>query len=504
MTGARVPRVLSIAGTDPSGGAGIQADLKTIAALGGYGMSAITCQVAQNTRGVREVLPNPPAFLRAQLDAISDDIDIDAIKLGMLHSTPLIDTVAAWLRETWPERSTRPVVVLDPVMVATSGDRLLEPEAEQRVRELCREVDLVTPNLAELAVLTGEHAVATWDEARALATRLAASTGVTVLLKGGHLTGNDAPDAIVDATRISEIAGERVQTTTTHGTGCSLSSAMATLRIFHEQSTTADAAPDHDIWLAALTDAKAWLTGAIAGGAALHVGGGNGPIDHGHHVRDAALRSLPSAATSWSARAWERIAPIRHAIDACGFVTGLREGTLDAAIFTDYLAQDALYLRDYSRVLARLSTLAADIDEQAFWAAGAHSCLVVERELHVARVGEATETTPASPTTRAYVDNLLARGAVGDYAELVAAVLPCYWLYSALGDAMSAAATPEHPFRDWLLTYADPAFAESTRRAIAIADRVATVTPSAVGRMDAAFDEASRHELAFFEAPLNR
>lgn len=263
-----IPRVLSIAGSDPSGGAGIQADLKTIGALGGYGMAVLTALTAQNTRGVRAVHIPPADFLAAQLRAVSDDIVIDAVKLGMLHSTPLIETVGEWLDATRP-----PIVVLDPVMVATSGDRLLDRRAEAAVRRLCERADLVTPNVPELAVLTGGTPAYDWDEAVDQARRLAATTDAAVLLKGGHLPGPTTRDAIVTGDEVRAVTGRRLDSTSTHGTGCSLSSAMATL-----------AASGLD-WLGALRRAKSWLTGAIEHGADLQVGGGHGPIDHFHERR---------------------------------------------------------------------------------------------------------------------------------------------------------------------------------------------------------------------------
>ncbi|OZB80831.1 thiamine phosphate synthase, partial [Microbacterium sp. 13-71-7] len=159
-----VPRVLSIAGSDPSGGAGIQADLKAIAANGGYGMAAITALTAQNTRGVRGVHLPPAAFLRAQLDAISEDVRIDAVKIGMLAGSAVIEEVGSWLREHRP-----PTVVLDPVMIATSGDRLLDAEAEHALRALLPLADLLTPNLPELAVLARESAATSWGGALAQA-----------------------------------------------------------------------------------------------------------------------------------------------------------------------------------------------------------------------------------------------------------------------------------------------------------------------------------------------
>lgn len=472
------PRVLSIAGTDPSGGAGIQADLKTIGALGGYGMAVVTALVAQNTKGVRSVHVPPVEFLVEQLDAVSDDVTIDAVKLGMLHSVPLIEAVTAWLDRVQP-----PVVVLDPVMVATSGDRLLDAAAEEAILALCARVDLVTPNVPELAVLAGAPPATSWDAAVAQARAFTATTGATVLLKGGHLDGDDCRDAIVTENDVLVVDGRRIVTSNTHGTGCSLSSAMATLRASGLS------------WIDALERAKAWLAGAIEHGAALEVGHGNGPVDHFHEVRPL----LPEP--GWSARRWAATASVRERVDACAFVRTLGDGTLDPARFDWYLAQDAYYLGEYSRLLATASSLAPHQDEQVFWAQGAASALEAELALHRSHVGDA-EIDPSS-VTLAYVNHLYAAAQRG-YAELVAALLPCYWLYADVGVRLGAQNRPEHPFGDWLSMYADPAFADAARVAVAITDRVASCAPPAVrDRMAAAFDRSMAHELAFFEAPVN-
>ncbi len=279
-----VPRVLAIAGSDPSGGAGIQADLKAIAANGGYGMAALTALTAQNTEGVREVHVPPPGFLRAQLDAVADDVDIDAVKVGMLGDACVIAVVTDWLTRL-RARDVRSAVVLDPVMVATSGDRLLDPDDEHAVRAMLPLADVVTPNLPELAVLAGQEPVRTWTQALEQAHGLAARHGVLVVVKGGHLaTGGPgaapAPDALVGPDGVlAELDGERVATRSTHGTGCSLSSALATRFAQH-----------HD-WARALRQTKAWLTRAIRAGAALEVGRGHGPVDH-----FAGLRTVDGAA----------------------------------------------------------------------------------------------------------------------------------------------------------------------------------------------------------------
>ncbi len=288
--------MLAIAGSDPSGGAGIQADLKSIAAHGGYGMAAITALTAQNTRGVSAVHVPPAAFLTAQLDAISQDITIDAVKIGMLGDASVIDAVRSWLEKARPG-----VVVLDPVMVATSGDRLLQEAAEAALQALLPYADLITPNLAELAVLLGEPAAVDWAGALDQGKRLAARTGTTVLVKGGHLDGgsgcrghsgnydggNGCPDALVNtvgllAQDVIVVPGERVHTRNSHGTGCSLSSAIATVQARNAVQGSQAGAGD---WEAALREVKPWLREALRTSAALDVGTGNGPVHHFHHVQ---------------------------------------------------------------------------------------------------------------------------------------------------------------------------------------------------------------------------
>lgn len=498
----RVPRVLSIAGSDPSGGAGIQADLKSIAAVGGYGMSAITALTAQNTRGVRGVHVPPAVFLAEQLDAIGDDIAVDAVKIGMLANAEVVSVVADWLR-----RTAVPIVVLDPVMVATSGDRLLDPDAELALRDLLPLADLITPNLLELAVLAGADPATTWAEAIAQAEAVSAATGARVLAKGGHLAGGEAPDALVHAASATVVAfgGERIATTATHGTGCSLSSAVATL-----QAELGD-------WEAAVGEARRWLRESLRHGEALEVGGGHGPVSHfaGLWSRGG-LRTAPTPAEI-EAEWWDGIADVRAAIDTLPFIRALADGSLERVPFVGYLAQDALYLRDYARVLAEASRLAPDAAGQAFWANSAHGSLVGELELHtrwLAGVDAAVDdaaTFAAEPdtATTAYLDHLLATGARGDYAVLAAAVLPCFWIYVDLGERLAAgefgaaALDPGHPYASWLETYADPAFAVATREAIDLVTReAAAASPERRAAMRRAFRRSAEHELAFFASPL--
>lgn len=504
---ASVPNVLSIAGTDPTGGAGIQADLKSIAATGGYGMAVVTALVAQNTRGVGNVHCPPVDFLAAQLTAVSEDVRIDAVKIGMLFDSAVVHTVHNWLVAVAP-----PVVVLDPVMVATSGDRLLDAGAEQAVRDLLAVVDIVTPNLPELAVLAESELATDWATALEQALSVSTRYSVRVIAKGGHLAGASSPDALVDAssaTPVTEFWSPRVATVNTHGTGCSLSSAIATL-----QARTND-------WPLTISLAKQWLTGALATADALEVGHGHGPVNHFHSLWTAAgtvpaiMPTSPAAPASPAAIVpnpgsvaetwWQQIEPIRTDILALPFVRELGSGDLDGAAFRYYLAQDALYLRVYSRVLARASELSPTAEEQVFWAQNAIGCIEGELELHRdwlgTDLGSASAAVAPEPhaVTRGYLDHLLRAGESGDYATVVAALLPCFWLYQDVGVQLHRLNHPRHNYASWLDTYADEAFAVSTKRAIDYLETaLVSSDPHRTATVLAAFVESSEWELRFF------
>lgn len=268
-----VPNVLSIAGTDPTGGAGIQADLKSFAAFGAYGMCAITALVAQNTQGVREIHAPPVEFLRAQLDAVSDDVRVDAVKTGMLGNAAIIETISAWWEETYPEGS-RPALIVDPVMIATSGDRLLEQEAEEALIGFLGHADLITPNAPELALLAGAEEASTTEELVRQAEQVADRHDVVVLAKGGHLTAETVVDTLVfpqgegERPEAYSLSSPKVDTKNTHGTGCSVSAAFTALRAKGLS------------WQASLDEVKPWVTAALQQSDQLSVGQGSGPIHH--------------------------------------------------------------------------------------------------------------------------------------------------------------------------------------------------------------------------------
>lgn len=258
-------RALTIAGSDPSGGAGIQADLKTFSACGCFGTSAIVAVVDENTVGVTGVHPVPVEFVVGQIRSVLDDIGADAVKIGMLHSSELIRAV----RQTLGQYAIRNVV-LDPVMVATSGDPLLQQEAIATLRdELVPHVRIITPNIPEAELLLGRP-IASQEELPEAARELSRNGRVSVFLKAGHLHGRELVDIFYNAEEdhILELRSERLDTPNTHGTGCTLSSALAA---FLAHGCSLDEAARR---------AKEYIASAIAAGAAYRIGHGHGPVHH--------------------------------------------------------------------------------------------------------------------------------------------------------------------------------------------------------------------------------
>jgi len=257
--------VLTIAGSDSSGGAGIQADLKTFSALGCYGMSVVTALTAQNTRGVVSVHPVPPAFIEDQLEAVLKDLGASAVKIGMLYSVEIIGAVARQLKKYSPEN-----IVLDPVMIAQSGDKLLQDDAVDALKELLMPLSVVvTPNIPEASVLVNHH-ISTFADMHGAAQELSSLGSGGVLLKGGHLGGDESFDLLYDCRKDQFITykARRIKTGNNHGTGCTLSSAIAA---YLAKGMSLDDS---------IRKAKVYVTGAIEAGRGYKMGGGHGPLHH--------------------------------------------------------------------------------------------------------------------------------------------------------------------------------------------------------------------------------
>lgn len=258
-------KVLTIAGSDSGGGAGIQADLKTISACGCYAMSAITAITVQNTVGVRAVFPIPDEVIEGQIDAVLSDLGADAVKIGMLHSSQVIRTVKRALLNNHAKN-----IVLDPVMVSTSGDRLMQEEAIDTLKsELLNCARIITPNIPEAEILLGEK-ISGQKELATFAKRLSSCYKVSVLLKAGHLEEEELIDIFYNAEtdEFVELKSKRLSTRNTHGTGCTLSSAVA--------SFLAKGLPMND----AVRCAKEYINEALVSGAEYEIGHGHGPVNH--------------------------------------------------------------------------------------------------------------------------------------------------------------------------------------------------------------------------------
>jgi hydroxymethylpyrimidine/phosphomethylpyrimidine kinase len=261
-----VPIALTIAGSDSSGGAGIQADLKTFAALGVYGASVITALTAQNTSGVGAIHQVPADFVTAQIDAVFSDLEVKAVKIGMVAQLATIDAIAAGLARWSPQH-----IVLDPVMIATSGDRLLATDAIAALRtKLIPRASLITPNLPEAAALLDEPVASSEAAIEHQGQRLLSMGCRAVLIKGGHGQGTESIDYLISGSGVIALAAPRIATKNTHGTGCSLSSAIAAGLAKGEELESA------------VRHAKTWISAAIAAADRISVGHGHGPIHHFH------------------------------------------------------------------------------------------------------------------------------------------------------------------------------------------------------------------------------
>lgn len=268
----RLRNVLTIAGSDPSGGAGLQGDLKTFSALGVYGTNVITAVIAQNTCGVASVYPVSPQAIREQLEHLLEDVTLDAVKIGMVASREVAEVIADVLRQRRPRW-----IVLDPVMVAKSGDILVDDAGIRAVRDILVPLaDVITPNLPEAAVLLDAPSPTSLDEMEAMLPGLTQLGAPYVVLKGGHLRGATCPDLLATPNGHEWLPASRIDTDNLHGTGCALSSAIAACLA----KLPEHAAPDASV--AAIGDAKRWLHAALEASVRLKVGKGRGPVHHFH------------------------------------------------------------------------------------------------------------------------------------------------------------------------------------------------------------------------------
>ena len=475
---------LSIAGSDSSGGAGIQADIKTMAAQGVYAMTAVTAVTAQNTTGVFAIQQSTADFLAAQIDAVFTDIRPDAVKTGMIPTAELICTAAQRLKAHGAKN-----IVVDPVMVATSGSRLMQADALAALKEQLLPIStLVTPNIPEAQAISGMEICTPQDMEKA-ARFIHETCGCSVLLKGGHSV-SDANDLLWTKNGPRWFHGRRIDNNNTHGTGCTLSSAIA-----------ANLAKDYRLE-EAVSRAKEYISGALA--AMLDLGAGSGPMDHLFDLR-----------SRFMAEGEGLCARLRRAADqvwdAClhhPFVKCIGDGTLPVEKFQYYMLQDYLYLVDYARVFAAGVEKAGEEDVMQRFAQSVAGILNGEMNIHRAYMQRLGITARQVEGVKPALDNLSytsymqAVAQRGSAMEIVAAILACSWSYAEIGQALARIpGAAEHPFYgEWVRGYASENYDAENRSLMDLMNRMGeAATEEQLARAEEIFVNCSRYELRFWD-----
>ncbi|KAF8710431.1 TENA/THI-4/PQQC family, partial [Rhizoctonia solani] len=546
--------ILTIAGTDPSGGAGVQADLKTFAAHGCYGTSVVTALVAQNTQGVQAVHAPPPEFVAHQIRCVLDDIPPQAIKTGMLADAPTLQAILQTLSSFYPEGKSMPPLVIDPVMVSTSGHSLLESSANALIKEeLVPLATMITPNVPEAELLLGldQGSITSLDTIVNAAKGISKLGARATLVKGGHCklstgdvlavaktqqdpdslyirwntgTGPDQPailrpdgakileeqDVVVDVLHLRDSKADgvatttlfvrpRLETTSTHGTGCTLSAALACA--FAQGLNPFDAT----------IQATTYSHQAIA--TAPSIGKGHGPLNHTHSIipriipQPTPVNPYPfvSALIGSCPGLWKDY--VGHP-----FVTQLAAGTLPAESFVHYLKQDYIYLKHHARAHGLLAAKSS-----TFSAAGAAATIVLhivrESQMHVdyctqwGVTPEELETTPELPATAAYARYIMDVGYQGDDFMLIIAVASCLLGYAEVGKRLLAAGanTEGNPYKRWMEDYGGVEYQEATRRGIDLMEQRAAKDPPSASRfaqLQDVWERCVRLEIGFWDMGL--
>ena len=524
---------LTIAGSDSSGGAGIQADIKTMTMNGVYAMSAITALTAQNTTGVTAIQESTADFLAEQLDEIFTDIFPDAVKIGMVSSSDLITTIAEKLQQYDAKN-----IVVDPVMVATSGARLISEEAIDTLKEdLLQLADVITPNIPEAEVLADMSIQSEADmeeaakdifklygcnvllEAEVLADMSIQSEadmeeaakdifklyGCNVLLKGGHNL-NDANDLLYTAEGATWFHGERIDNPNTHGTGCTLSSAIA-----------ANLAKGYDL-KEAVGRAKDYISGALAAG--LDLGQGSGPMAHNFDLAgkyaEAPVEEPAEPfsktfdnATGFSLDLMESCRDLWDAAANCDFLTQMGEGTLDHDKFVEYMIQDSIYLRDYLKIFAYAIAKAPNWADMQLFNGMLAYCDDGENKTRLdilASVGMTDadiDKTEMKRQCRDYCAFLKDWGEKGTQAEIIMAMLPCMWGYRYVFEQLVAKHPEalEHPdFGPVIADYVNAGYAWYCDYWYTVTnEKCKAFDDATLAHLKNIFREASAHELWFWQ-----
>ncbi|KAI7904434.1 Phosphomethylpyrimidine kinase-domain-containing protein [Cokeromyces recurvatus] len=504
MSKQTLPKAMTIAGSDSGGGAGIQADIKTMTSLHVYATSVITSVTSQNTKGVDGIHNIPAEFVGKQIRAVLSDIGTDAIKIGMLSSAEIIKEVTSSLK-AFPEQSRN--VVVDPVMISTSGSRLLAEDAIQAlINDLLPITYILTPNVPEAEFLLNmtPGSIKTIEDMHHAASKLAQLGPTYILLKGGHLPFKTKDkDQVIDLVYNSldhsfhEITNDYVNTPNTHGTGCTLSAALA--------SELAKGVKVESACENAIRYVKVAIAQTLD-----NIGHGRGPINHFHPLRwspyqgksfiEACKETLPKGL-------WSDF--IDHP-----FVRGIADGTLPIESFTYYLKQDYLYLQHYARAASLAAYKSSTMDM-----IGLNAAIVLhitnESRLHLdicSKFGITKEdvlATPESVFNSAYTRFVLDKGTSGDILDLKIAMLPCLLGYGEIGLKLyndPATKKDGNPYWDWICQYAAEDYQQAVRTGLAEIERLADeyISTSAVRFKDVCktFEQATRLEVMFWEMGL--
>mmetsp|Transcript_30654 Transcript_30654/g.93795 ORF Transcript_30654/g.93795 Transcript_30654/m.93795 type:complete len:532 (-) Transcript_30654:238-1833(-) len=495
------PVVLSVAGSDSGGGAGIQADLKTCEALGVFGTTAIVALTAQNTLGVHGVHPVPVDFVRAQMDAVLGDMGAHVVKTGMLPSAEVIHEVASALKV-----HNVSVRVIDPVIIAASGDVLAGPEAVATIRNvLIPGATVVTPNMPEAGALLGRAVPTSVAEMRQAALDLLALGPQAVLLKGGRLPeGEGMVDVFVDAEHgIVELRYDRIDTSNTHGAGCTLAAAVAA-ELSKQVHVGTVVEP-----LAAVRAARSYVATVFDSSSGIRIGTGlRGPLNHAR----AKWQQEPKI-KSPSRQLWEdpEVTKITAKCLSNGFVVALADGTLPRETFGGYVAQDKFFLEAFAQAYTlAITKLEAHDASSARDLAALVRGVVEELQMHTAYAKEwgvdVHQVTP-TPACKDYVDFLLnvARSTDNGIAACIATMIPCMRLYAYLGQTLAANASAAgnrrlNPYDHWISTYADDGFEGLAATLEALFDRhVSRADGPSFHRLRELYVRAMELELAFFD-----
>jgi len=490
------PIVLTIAGSDSGGGAGIQADIKTFTSLCVYGASVITALTAQNTQGVQGVYPVPADFVEQQFESVMDDSRAHVIKTGMLHTKEVVAKVAVLFRKYNVQIS-----VVDPVMVSTSGSRLLEQDAvDALITQLIPMATIVTPNIREAGVLLNRAVTRNLEDMKKAASEIWREKGPkNVLIKGGldmeeRNKETEVTDVLYDGVMFHVFRHDYVPTKSTHGTGCTLASAIA-----------AFLARGHSVFKA-VEEAELFVHKAIK--TSVPLGKGHGPVNHFFHITPFEFKN------NLFARFKEGCSDTWNDYISHEFIKQLGRGTLPMENFLYYLKQDYIFLKNFARANAMSLYKSDDIQEMKEFAKNVTEIINVETDLHVdfcKKFGiskEELDITKEATANMAYTRYVLEQGMSGDVLDLRIAMLPCIAGYGEIAmaivkDAKSVIET--NPYKEWIDTYASDWYQTAVKRAVYQVDRLLESrghSPKRFHKLQEIFSEATKLEVRFWQMGL--